>query len=60
MRLSDQTDTGPQEVDVRSFPRRRSWLIPALIAAVAFIGGVASNLVASDIQEAVKPYRGWV
>jgi hypothetical protein len=45
---------------VRSFPRRRSWLIPALIAAVAFIGGVASNLVASDIQEAVKPYRGWV
>jgi hypothetical protein len=31
-----------------------------LIAALAFIGGVASNLVASDLEETLKPYRKWV
>jgi tetratricopeptide (TPR) repeat protein len=39
---------------------RRRWFIPALIAAISFIGGVASNLLASDLEEVLKPYRTWV
>jgi tetratricopeptide (TPR) repeat protein len=41
----------------RQTRKQRSWFIPACIAAVLFIGGVASNLVASDLEEALKPYR---
>ena len=39
---------------------RRTWLVPALIALLLFLGGVASNLVAADLQEAVGPYKIWV
>ncbi|HKX32796.1 MAG TPA: tetratricopeptide repeat protein [Blastocatellia bacterium] len=46
--------------DPLSAKQRRTWLIPGLIAAVSFIGGVASNLLASDLEEALKPYRNWV
>ena len=39
-------------------PRARSpWLIPAMIALVAFIGGVASNLVATDLETILPSYR---
>ncbi len=44
----------------RQTKKRRSWFIPAFIAAVSFTGGVASNLVASDLEETLKPYRKWV
>jgi tetratricopeptide (TPR) repeat protein len=37
--------------------QRRTWFVPALIAAVSFIGGVASNLLASDLEDIVKKYR---
>ena len=33
------------------------WLIPAVIALVAFIGGVASNLVATDLETILPSYR---
>jgi formylglycine-generating enzyme required for sulfatase activity len=39
---------------------RRAWLVPALIALVLFLGGVASNLVAADLQAVVGPYKIWV
>jgi formylglycine-generating enzyme required for sulfatase activity/energy-coupling factor transporter ATP-binding protein EcfA2 len=39
---------------------RRAWLVPALIALLLFLGGVASNLVAGDLQPLVQPYRAWV
>jgi tetratricopeptide (TPR) repeat protein len=39
---------------------RPPWLIPALVAVILFVGGVASNLVASDLQEIIRPYRKWV
>ena len=35
-------------------------MFPAIIAAVAFIGGVTSNLVANYIQSRLEPYRRWV
>lgn len=38
----------------------RTWLIPAIVAAVLFIGAVASNLVASYVQTSLDPYRRWV
>jgi tetratricopeptide (TPR) repeat protein len=38
----------------------RSWLIPGVAAGVLFIGGVASNLVASDLEQKIAPYRPWV
>jgi len=44
----------------RQTRKQRSWLIPACFAAVLFIGGVASNLVASDLEATLKPYRKWV
>ena len=40
--------------------QRRTWFVPALIAAVSFIGGVASNLLASDLETTLRPYRGLV
>src|SRR5262249_40214780 len=40
--------------------KRRSWTIPALIAFISFLGGLASNLVASYIQTGLEPYRPWV
>ena len=41
-------------------PSRRAWLIPGLVAAILFIGAVASNLIASDLETTLKPYRRWV
>ena len=41
-------------------PSRRTWLIPGLVAAILFVGAVASNLVASDLETTLKPYRPWV
>lgn len=38
----------------------RTWLIPAIVAAILFIGAVASNLIANYIQPRVEPYRPWV
>lgn len=43
-----------------SLPRRHSWFVPAIFAAVLFIGGVASNLVANYVQPSLEPYRRWV
>ena len=40
--------------------QRRSWLIPALVAIFAFLGGVASDLVAADLQLLLEPYQVWV
>lgn len=40
--------------------KRRSWPIPALIAFISFLGGLASNLVADYIQKILEPYRRWV
>ncbi|GEM_PF-5466995 len=40
--------------------RHQTWLIPAIIALIAFIGGVVSNLIATDLDAIVKPYRTWV
>lgn len=37
--------------------RRRMWVIPAIVALLAFVGGVARNLVASDLAPVLKPYR---
>ena len=36
---------------------RRTWLIPAIVALIIFIGQVASNLVAADLDTVLKPYR---
>jgi hypothetical protein len=44
----------------RTHRKRHSWPIPALIAFVSFLGGLASNLVASYIQTNLEPYRRWV
>ena len=46
--------------DAPLYKPRRAWFIPALIAAVSFIGGVASNLLANDLQEWFKSSRPWV
>lgn len=40
--------------------KRRSWPIPALLAFVLFLGGVASNIVASRIEASLEPYGRWV
>ncbi len=40
--------------------RRLWWLIPALIAIIAFIGGVAGNLIAADLESMIDQYRFWV
>ena len=39
---------------------RQALLIAGIGAALVFLGGVASNLVASDLQTMLKPYRVWV
>ncbi len=36
---------------------RHSWFTPAVVALVAFIGGVASNLVAVDLESLLPLYR---
>jgi len=41
-------------------PSRRAWLIPGLVAAIIFIGAVASNLIASELETTLKPYSRWV
>jgi len=38
----------------------RTWLVPAIVAAILFIGGVTSNLVAAYVQTSLDPYRRWV
>jgi hypothetical protein len=44
-----------------SAPRgRRTWLIPAAIAALLLIADVAGNLIANDLDRVLKPYRVWV
>jgi TIR domain/Effector-associated domain 2 len=40
--------------------RRRTWIAPAAIALILFLGGLASNLVANFIQSSIEPYRLWV
>lgn len=40
-------------------PRHR-WVIPAVVAALLFLGGVAGNLVATDLDSVRQQYRGWV
>ncbi len=39
-------------------PNKKSrWLLSAIIAFIVFIGGVASNLVATDLEALVPSYR---
>jgi NB-ARC domain-containing protein len=38
----------------------RASLIAGSVAAIVFIGAVASNLIASDLQQVLQPYRLWV
>src|SRR5262245_15566374 len=45
---------------MRSPNQRRSWFIPALIALVLFVGGLAANLVTSDMSQFVAHYRPWL
>lgn len=40
-------------------PRLR-WVIPASISALLFLGGVAGNLVATDLDPVRKQYQFWV
>jgi tetratricopeptide (TPR) repeat protein len=40
--------------------QRFRWIVPAVIAAVLFLGGVAGNLVAADLDPVRKQYPGWV
>ncbi len=35
-------------------------LIAGIVAAIAFVGAVAGNLIASDLQPILQPYRRWV
>src|SRR5262249_32860168 len=44
----------------RAHRKRRSWPIPALIAFVSFLGGLASNVVSGFIQDILKPHSLWV
>lgn len=48
----------------RHRPSRLPWLIPAVAAALGavllFMGGVAANLVATDLDHTLKPYRLYV
>lgn len=36
---------------------RRLWLMPAIVAFVTIVIGVAGNLVATDLDSILKPYR---
>src|SRR5215210_8105945 len=53
----DERMSGPTTRQHRS---RVRWIIPAIIAALLFLGGVAGNLVATDLDPVSKPYRVWV
>jgi tetratricopeptide (TPR) repeat protein len=44
----------------RQHRSRFRWIVPAIIAAVLFLGGVAGNLVAADLDPVRKQYPGWV
>jgi hypothetical protein len=35
-------------------------LVPVFVAAISFMGGLAGNLIAGDLQTALQPYRRWV
>ena len=39
---------------------RRGWLIPAIIAAVSFLGGAATEILGDHLREILSPYRKWV
>lgn len=39
---------------------RRGWLIPAIIAAVIFLGGAATEILGDDLREILRPYSKWV
>ena len=41
-------------------PPRRPWIIPGMLAAVFFIGGLTSNLIASYLETTLRDYRTWV
>jgi len=41
-------------------PTRRPWLIPGMLAATFFIGGLATNLIASYLEKTLEGYRIWV
>lgn len=38
----------------------RAALIAGIAAAILFLGGVSSNLIASDLQPVLQPYRRWI
>jgi tetratricopeptide (TPR) repeat protein len=38
----------------------RASLIAGVVAAIIFVGGIASDLIASDLQPILQPYRRWV
>ena len=42
------------------FKRFHTWFTPALAALILFVGGIASNWVAADLQEDLERYRPWV
>ncbi len=42
------------------FERVRIWFPPAVVALILFVGGIASNWVAADLQDDLEPYRPWV
>ena len=42
------------------FKRFHTWFTPALAALILFVGGIASNWVAADLQEELERYRPWV
>lgn len=42
-------------------PKRfHTWFVPLFATLLIFIGGVASNWVAADLQDNLEPYRPWV
>lgn len=42
------------------FKRFHTWFPPAVVALILFVGGIASNWVAADLQDDLEPYRPWV
>jgi tetratricopeptide (TPR) repeat protein/heme exporter protein D len=41
-------------------PLRWTWLVPALLAVISVIGGVAGNLTAAYLQTSLQSYSRWV
>ena len=41
-------------------PSYRASVIAGIVAAVLFVGAVASNWIANDLQQVLEPYRRWV